>query len=72
LFADRAKGAIPRSISPASLMLPGTMSMPSDGATPWMAPNSEFALGTQEAEQLALLLIEADFHCCQSGRHPPP
>jgi hypothetical protein len=57
-FADGAKAANPRSISPASLTLTGTMSMPGDGATAWMAPNSDFSLGTQEAQQLALLLIE--------------
>ena len=38
-FGERAKAATARSISPASRMLTGLTSTPSDGATAWMAPN---------------------------------
>jgi len=36
---ERAKAAMPRSISPASRILIGVNSTPSAGATDWIAPN---------------------------------
>jgi hypothetical protein len=68
---ERAKVAMPRSISPASRTLTGFTSTLSDCAMAWMMPNSAGPVGTSELRSTATRLTLGAI-CLSSSNHFPP
>ena len=69
-FGERANAATARSISLASRMLIGLTSIPSDGATIWMAPNWAFPEGLPVSRKTAARVTLGAI-CLSSSSHFP-
>ena len=69
-FAERAKVAMPRSISPASRTLTGFTSTLSDGAMAWMTPNCPGPVGMSGSRRTATRVTLGAI-CLSSSSHFP-